>query len=330
MGYSSGLPASSLFGIAWEVVITESPNDLGQQNPPLQVFDNGSRQQEQLEIEFECISSVASGETGFWFADISIYGLNGSTTTELINYGQGVKLSAGWANSALPYGVIFEGTVYQPMWERIDGVNYKLRLRCIVGLLETTLNFTANNIAAGSNQRAAVAAMVQNAVTPLTANFDSNIPQSGYVNQSRGEVFFGQPSDYLQNIAKELKANVWISNLAANIRNIRQLQDNVPTVTYNANTGLIDTPQMTNDGVIIRVLLDPRLQLAGQIQLDPTVAIAQQPRTQGSYPYILDKNGTYGIVHLAHRGNSRGNTWETEVTALTYVNAIMSLLNDTN
>jgi glutaredoxin-related protein len=319
---------SALFGIAWEVVITTDPSSLNSndQASTIQIFDNGSYSQEALEIQFNVGMNIDTQNGGFWFADISIFNLTDATMETIVKSGQGVKLSAGWANGNTPYGTLFEGTVYQPMWERIDGINYKLTLRCIVGLLEQTLNFTKGNLAAGATQRALVASMVANAVVPMQSNFSDNIRPELVVPSSRGEVYFGQPGEYLQQVAAELQSDVWISNLTANVRNIIQLQDNIPTYQYNSSNGLIGTPQQTEDGVVVRVLLDPRVNLAEQIQLTPQVAINQVPRTQGSYPNIVDQGGTYGIVGIRHVGDSRGNKWETELTCVTYLDHVLTLM----
>lgn len=331
MSLANPFGPSALFGIAWEVVITTDPAALasGGESDIVQVLDNGDYSQEQLEIEFDVSMTIDSQNGGFWFADICIFNLTDASIEKLIQSGQGVQLSAGWARGSTPYGVLFQGTVYQPLWERIDGVNYKLTLRCIVGYLEQTLNFTKGNLVAGATQRALVAAMAANAVVPLQTNFGANINPSLVTPSSRGEVWFGQPSDYLQQIAKELQSDVWISNLTANVRNLIRLQDNVPTYEYNADSGLISTPQQTEDGVIVRVLLDPRVNLAEQVHLTPQVALNQYQRQQGSYPNIVDQNGVYGIIGIRHIGNSRGNRWETELTCVTYLDHVLTLMEAT-
>ncbi len=316
-------PVNPLFGIAWELVINTAPDAQG--NATQITAFSKDYSSEGLEIQFEVSQSVGSYNNGFWFADVSIFGLNDPTTQVILKQGMTVKLNAGWQNGQ-PYGTLFEGTLYQPLWERIDGINYKLTLHCIVGLLEQVSNFCAFSIAGGATQRDIVARMASTALNPLDAS-NVNIPAANLTPSSRGEVIFGQPSVYLEQIGKETQTNFWFSNLAINVQSLLTAQTGVPTISYNANTGLIGTPQQTQDGVLIRVLLDPRLQIAAQINLDPSVTIAQLPRMQNTFPTVLDKDGNYGIMGLTHRGDSRGNVWQTEVIGVTYIGSKLALLN---
>ncbi len=320
---AGNVPVNPLFGIAWELIINTAPDAQG--NSTQVTAYSKDYTFEGLEIQFEVSQSVGSYNNGFWFADIAIFGLNGPTTNLVITQGMTVRLDAGWQNGQ-PYGTIFEGTLYQPLWERVDGINYKLTLHCIVGLLEQVNNFCAFSIAGGATQRDIVARMASTALNPLDAS-NVNIPAANLTASSRGEVIFGQPSLYLEQIGKETQTSFWFSNMAINIQSLLTAQTNVPTISYNANTGLVGTPQQTQDGVLIRVLLDPRLQLAGQINLDPSVTIAQLPRMQNTFPTVLDKDGNYGIMGLTHRGDSRGNVWQTEAIGVTYIGSKLALLN---
>jgi hypothetical protein len=319
---TSGTPINPLFGIAWELVINTAPDAQGNATQITALSKDYSS--EGLEIQFEVSQTVSSGENGFWFADVSIFGLNDNTTQKIIQQGQTVKLNAGWQNNQ-PYGTIFEGTLYQPLWERVDGINYKLTLHCIVGLLEQVNNFCAFSIAGGATQRDIVARMASTAMNPLDTS-NVNIPDANLTPSSRGEVVFGQPSLYLEQIGKETQTSFWFSNMAINIQSLRTAQTGIPTISYNANTGLIGTPQLTQDGLLARVLLDPRLQLAGQIHLNPSVTINQVPHYPGDFPTVFDKDGNYGIIGLTHRGDSRGNIWQTEIIGLTYVGSKLAVL----
>lgn len=321
------------FGISWRlrirtspvagsqtVITVATPDNVSDPNNPLGANQNPWAW-EPLQIEFEVRQSIgpAGAIGGFWFADISIYNLNDPTTNILLTQGMGVQLEAGF--QAGIFGTIFEGTLFQATWERIDGITTKLTLHCIVGIVETTNNFISLNSAAGLTQRQMVARMAQGAAYPLD---DSNVNLPDVTTNSRGEVYFNQPDKYFLQVAIETQANFWISNMAVNIRALVDAET-VPVLQVSPETGLIGTPQQTQDGVELKILLNANALLRTKVQLSPNTAINQLVRQQGTFPTILDQKGTYSIAAITHRGNSRGNEWFTYLTGITSIGSRLGL-----
>ncbi len=321
------------FGISWRlrvrtspiagsqtVITVATPDNLNDPNNP-----SGANQNpwawEPLQIEFEVRQSIgpAGAIGGFWFADIAIYNLNDPTTNILLTQGMGVQLEAGF--QAGIFGTIFEGTLFQATWERIDGITTKLTLHCIVGIVETTNNFISLNSAAGLTQRQIVARMAAGAAYRLD---DSNVNLPDVTTNSRGEVYFNQPDKYFLQVAIETQANFWISNMAVNIRALVDAET-VPVLQVSPETGLIGTPQQTQDGVELKILLNANALLRTKVQLSPNTAINQLVRQQGTFPTILDQKGTYSIAAITHRGNSRGNEWFTYLTGITSIGSRLGL-----
>lgn len=305
------------FGKAWKLSILTIPDSSGNQQVVTALSNTWTP--EPLEIEFETYQTI---ENAYWFADISIYNFDNPTVQIVLKQGMTVKLEAGYQNK-IGYGTIFEGTLFQPTWERVNGIDSKLTLHCIVGLLENTNNFVAFNTAAGLTQRDIVARMAAapNIAYPLDV---SNVVLPDTVQTSRGNVYFGQPLPYLQQIATQNTSNLWITNLAANIRALVDATV-VPTLQVGPTTGLLSTPQQTQDGVEIRINLDSRAILRGQVALAPNVNVKQLQRVQGNYPTILDAQGKYAIAGVRHVGNSRGNLWDTYITGITFIGSRLGL-----
>jgi hypothetical protein len=321
------------FGISWRlrirtspvagsktVITVATPDNLNDPNNPTGANQNPWAW-EPLQIEFEVRQSIgpAGAIGGFWFADVSIYNLNDPTTNILLTQGMGVELEAGF--QAGIFGKIFEGTLFQATWERIDGITTKLTLHCIVGIVETTNNFISLNSAAGLTQRQIVARMAAGAAYPLDSS-NVNLPDT--TTTSRGEVYFNQPDKYFLQVAIETQANFWISNMAVNIRALVD-SETVPVLQVSPETGLIGTPQQTQDGVELKILLNPNALLRTKVQLSPNTAINQLVRQQGTFPTILDQKGTYSIAAITHRGNSRGNEWFTYITGITSIGSRLGL-----
>jgi hypothetical protein len=318
------MPTPKNFGRAWKLTIQTLPDSNGEQTTITALSD--AWVPEPLEIEFEVRQSLSPiGQFGgFWFADISIYNLNSPTEQVVLKQGMIVTLEAGYMNK-IGYGTIFQGTIFQPTWERIGGITTKLTLHCIVGLLEHTNNFVSFNTAAGLLQREIVARMAAQPNIAYPLNVD-NVKIDKQIVQTRGSVYFNQPTTYLEQIAAQDTDNLWITNLTANIRKLADPTDGeVPTLIVGPTNGLIGTPQQTQDGVEIRINLDARAMLRGIVQLTPETQIKQLQRTQGSLPGILDQNGTYRIASITHIGNSRTSVWDTYLLGFTSVGSKLGL-----
>lgn len=302
------------FGRAWHVTIEGSDGvviDFGTNPSPGSPF-----LPEPLQITFETYQTI---QQGFWYCDIVIYNLNSPIEQEILLQGMTVTFDAGY--QAQPYGTIFKGTLLQPLWEREGGTDDKLTLHCVCGLVEVNNNFIAQTIAGGLSQRQIVAQMAAACHFPLDA---SNVDALSSTKQSRASTYFGQPGEFFQDIADFNNANLWFSNMAVNIRQLRQ-QTEVPTLSYGPGTGLLGTPKQTQDGVSITVNLDARVGLMTQVQLDEGVIISQLTRSIPSYPTILDANGLYIVGAVKHFGDSRSNTWDTEITGFVNAGSLLSL-----
>ena len=312
------------FGRAWNLVINTIPDETGVAQQVTAFYNTPSLpgwQPEGLHITFEVFQGVSQA---LWNAEIVIYNLDAPTTNLVITQGMTVQLSAGYVNQ--PYGVIFEGTVFQPLWERENIVDFKLTLRCIVGFIADGNNFSTTPFAAGLTQRQLVARMAANAMNPvaLTTNpaADTALSQNTL---SKGGVIFGQVSKYLDQASKYNGSNSWYDAAAANIQKLIS-SDTAPTFTFGYGNGLLGTPQQTQLGVDCRVLLDPRITPAAQVVLNQTgLTIRQLQLDLGTtYPTVLDQSGTYAVAAVRHIGDSRGNTWETQITGLLYRGALLA------
>jgi hypothetical protein len=302
------------FGRAWNLLIENSDGvsiQFGTNPAPGNPF-----LPEPLQITFETYQTI---QQGFWYCDISIYNLNSPIEQEILLQGMTVTLDAGYQTQ--PYGTIFKGTLLQPLWERENGTDDKLTLHCVCGLVEVNNNFIAQTIAGGLSQRQIVAQMAAACHFPLDA---TNVDELSSSKQTRASTYFGQPGEFFQEIADFNNANLWFSNMAVNIRQLRQ-QTEIPTLSYGPGTGLLGTPKQTQDGVIMTVNLDSRVGLMTQVQLQEGVIISQLPRNIPSYPTILDANGLYIVGAVKHFGDSRGNTWDTEITGFVNAGSLLSL-----
>jgi hypothetical protein len=150
----------------------------------------------------------------------------------------------------------------------------------------------------------------------------------------RGKVVFGNVDKYFEQLT-DTHNMAWFKAPKGYAIGPIDPGTNTPTYTYSpplpANwTGaapsattsytIIGTPQQTDCGVEFSVLLDPRLK----VQMPPLLVainnsvIVQLTRQMPQGPYMpLAQDGSYVVAEVHHRGDTRGNTWQTDVRGIT-------------
>lgn len=318
----SAVSQTANFGRAWELtIITQAAEDSDGQSI---VVSSSAWDPETLRITFDINMPAYKA---VWFAKISIYNLNSATAQQVLTQGSRVILKAGYQSQ--PLQVIFQGEIYQPMFERENVTDMKLTLMCYTGLKEVIGNFSAFRGSAFASQAALVAKMAASAYQPITVDkIDSTALSQTMLPFPR--TFFGDPNKFFDRVARANNMQSWYGFDGINIGAIQQTSAE-STITYTPTTGILGTPQQTQDGVQLRVLLDSRLRIQIppiQIQINNAV-IRQLPRYPGSYPSVLDQDGLYLVMGLSFQGDSRSmTTWYTEIVACTSVGGKLAMLAD--
>lgn len=87
----------------------------------------------------------------------------------------------------------------------------------------------------------------------------------------------------------------------------------LPPVVINQNTGMIGSPERTDYGVTVKNLLLPGLKLGRQIEIKAiTTELSVGNLFYRKVPPVRNE-GVYRIDKLIHTGDTRGDTWQTEI-----------------
>jgi hypothetical protein len=249
-------------------------------------------------------------------AEIRVYNLEDKTAQRIQKEFSKVILQAGYESN---FGVIFQGNVKQVIRGRENGTDTFIDI--IAGDGDLSYNFAVVNatIAAGAGQseqvNAAVGAMTKTGGT--TAGNVGDMPASKL---PRGKAMYGMARDYLRQTA-ETTNKTW------------SIQDGkvqfVPVTSYlpgeavvlTSKTGMVGTPQQTNEGINLQCLLNPKLKVGGRVQLDnDTVARLKidlsQPLSPANIPAPITEDGVYYILVIECVGDTRGTEWYSKLTCL--------------
>lgn len=320
----------SLYGRKYSLQVT-APAGSGQQT--VLTISDSSFEPEALRIVFNVNTPAMQG--AYWYADIDIYNCDSTTTQAVIqasqDYKQGMTaiLKAGYLNGN--YDIIWQGPVFQPLWTRENVTDYKLTLHCILSLeAATSGNPITQQYQDGMNQTEIVLDMIKNlGLAPVGPSGSYISPNLSTKSLPRGKTVFGSASDVLTEIAEDNNCVWFLSQRGlpgdpASL-NMGKLDDGSLQTeagfVYTPTTGLLGTPVQTQHGVNFSVLLDPRIkaQLPLQTVGIKEVVTQQLPRVPNQTVYTLSPTGTYVVGAVRHRGDSRGNTWQTEITGYRYI-----------
>ncbi len=255
--------------------------------------------------------------------------------------GDVVTISAGYKSQISgsfnrTTNVLYYGKVLQPTWTRENVVDYKLGLRLTTGLPEDAFNSVSFAMAANATALETLTKICEQAKMPIPidkidAASRSKLNQTMY---PRGQALHGRPYELIRQILKHHSLFAWVKPIdpvtGIGGLNVRSFGGTTPAPdhTYGppdlgststaATTKkiVIGVPEQTQDGILLRVLLDPAVKIGDVFQLVPGTIINPYPIQFGALPPAAPAvNGTYTVVGIRHYGDTRGHgqDWYTEI-----------------
>lgn len=254
-------------------------------------------------------------------ADIRVYNLSQDTAAKIRKEFTQVILEAGYVGNR---GVIFKGNIKQVILGRESATDTFIDI--VAGDGDKAYNFAIVNttLAGGSTQAHQIAAAV-------TAMNSKGVTQGPMGNQPpaklvRGKSMFGPAKKYLRNSAQSTD-NVWsIQNEKVTLVSTTSYLPSTG-ITLNSSTGMIGTPQQTNEGVNVKCLLNPGINVSTRVEIDEALvarlktnleAIAASNAAGTAAPILptLPADGDYYVLTLEHTGDTRGVDWYSSLICL--------------
>ena len=297
------------------------------------VLDDGSALEiSNSEFEPEALRVVfdikKTGYKAWWYGDVTIFNLKEETQDAILARAERVIMSAGYQNGN--YGQIFDGNVFQKLYDRENVVDYRVTLHCLDSDQKINNNFVKFTV---SNQYTRqvdiIRKMAGSARTPIPiGGISNNLDQTVL---PRGKTVFGKPVDYFRSISLHNGAQYWMDSGDLCISKLTDPSQGEALV-ITPSTGLVGTPEQIDYGASFMCLLNPNLRIvrppAGPmlVKLDMSL-IRQEKKSIGQFVSLLDQDGVYKIAEVRHTGDTRGPEWYTRVISVGSLGKIPFMLD---
>lgn len=251
-----------------------------------------------------------------------VYNMNAATEGSILTAGFQISIEGGYQEGQ--YGEIFTGDIVQIYRNRENGVDYRLEIIALRGVLFFDTNHVRSTLAAGSTPRAIAEAIAAQADTSFAVGEVS--PNMTQPPLPRGKVLFGTPAKYYRELCVGNDAHFW-EDTDGNVT-IKKVEDVIPEdkcLFLTPLTGLVGTPIYSDDGIHIKMLLDPRVGLYSLVKIDNDIIQRQAMQydvsgkgnnNQMPQQYQFDQDGEYQVFAVSHAGDTWGDTWTTEVVGI--------------
>lgn len=250
------------------------------------------------------------------YAEIVLYNLAAQTENSIIKEGAKVILEAGYQNPQ--YGLIFSGDIVQPLRGKEDNTTNTLTLVSQDGDLFYNKGIINASFRAGQTQRDVLENIAKQSTNALEIEqLSDNLSQSAL---PRGKALFGLTRDYFRQIAKSEQAAFYINNNKIEFIKAMDLSKN-EIIKLNGKSGLIGMPEQTEEGIQAVCLLNPLLDLNKMIAIDLS-SIQRQKVDKENGIKNIEGSGIFKIIKLTHKGDTRGDEWYTEFTAVAQTGAV--------
>lgn len=290
----------------------------------------------ELEVSnLKCLFTIEKKLGGFSIAKemctFEIYNVNPETEQIILENGYGLIIEAGYKNGR--YGKIFEGDIVQAV-NTIEEENFKITILAMGGQEEIASNFIKCSTNS-TTRKEQMKIMGQKARIPIEIEDKTEEISTEDNELPRGKVFFnsvekyysdygrrvGNVFFYLDTMRKKSKEVSAVEQTAKIImKSLTETTDKMSAVELSPDTGLIGVPQVSDSGVIIKCLLDPRFTIEGYVKITNSMinrGLAQPLTGQGyNQKAMIDPEGEYKIFSIKHMGDTYGDTWITEIVGV--------------
>lgn len=240
---------------------------------------------------------------------LQIYNLSTKTRNSIAS-GKRVIIEAGYEQGQ--YGLIYDGDIVVVINSGANGIDKLTEIVAQDG--DLFLNSGFINVSYSGGQKSID--YFKQSVSAAGGETDAVTGQAKSSALPRGKVMFGNTGDYMRQFAKNEDALFFIDDGKVCLVKAAD-PPRGEVVSLSPSSGLIGTPEMTEDGIKGTCLLNPMLKLNGLVHIDNShVNLSTDFALAASTSGGGLSTGIYKIIQFTHTGDNRGNDWYTEFVGI--------------
>ena len=254
-----------------------------------------------LKIDFrvkrEAGGTPASGK-------IDIYNLNQSTETRIREKGSRVMLSAGYGEKP---EVVFEGDVRRIERQR-ENLDRITRVHIGGNVQAQTSALYRRAYDGPESIRTIVADAV--AATGLELGPTTAIPEDA---SHASYAFNGPPRDCLDSVLRPFDVLWHEDNGVIKFTRAGQSEDDRTGTEVSEQSGMIGTPTITENGIRVAVMLNPKIRIDSRITVRSSVIPVGASGDAVNAVAVESGTGKWKVVEVAHAGDNRDGPFQTTI-----------------
>lgn len=252
-------------------------------------------------------------------ADIRVYNVNRNTAQSIQKEFTRVVLQAGYDGN---FGIIFDGQIKQVRRGRESQTDNYIDITAADGDSAYNYSISSFSLAAGSTPNDAVSEVLKDmAELGISKGY---IPELQGNPLPRGKVFYGMSRDKMREIAKNTETTWSIQD--GKLQMVPQttyLPGEIPVLT--AATGVVGLPEQTQNGIRLKMLLNPAIKIGQAVKLDNAsiqlfkynlALTSEASNLLSEQSNLINNDGLYYVMIADHTGDTRGNEFYTDLICL--------------
>lgn len=238
-------------------------------------------------------------------AEITLFGLSRESRQSIYREFDVVRLTAGYGDG---YGVIFEGNINNVAIGR-DGPESMVKLFCQSGADVWGAAYINRSFGPNTPQVDIIRAVAETFGRSVEFVGDlSVLPRA-----IKGRTLSQDSKSAMDQLARSFGFSWLVSGSKTVVLKDGATWPGAKPFAYSAATGLVGSPEITDKGVDITVLLNPFVRPWDRFQLE---AVTGEAAYAGIYTQTraLIPRGEFQVVDLVHEGDFYGGKWATKIS----------------
>lgn len=247
--------------------------------------------------------------------DLTIYNLNPITRGNIIagEYFD-ITIEAGYYDGN--FGQIYKGYVLRVISGDEDAITTITRFICTDSKEFYNLGFINATFDESSNFYEIAEYIAANGSRQVSVELDERLKN---YQAKGGRTLFGSQYDELAKIAEDANFNIKVEDNVVKIFGFDDFSNTTQTaIVLNANTGMVGIPTLTNNGVEVKALMNPKYQIYGLIKLNNSEIRNEQDeiipnRELGAF---FSSDGLYKVIKMVYNFDNKTGPFDIYITAL--------------